>query len=127
MPAPSGTYAALGVIQMTVDDELFRDRLPAYLTRFVGRKREIAELEGMLQSPGLVTVCGVGGLGMTRLAIEVARRRSASRVGGQGWTGSTGFRLPDWLGPRSYQQPSGMAIGRGHCWNELDVRWTVPA
>jgi predicted ATPase/DNA-binding NarL/FixJ family response regulator len=56
--------------------ELIADRLPSYVTRFIGREREIAELEAMLRPSGLVNICGVGGLGKTRLAIEVARRLS---------------------------------------------------
>ena len=110
--ARRGTYAALGVIQMTVDDELFRDRLPTYLTRFVGRRREIAELEGMLQSPGLVTVCGVGGVGKTRLAIEVARRRSAATVGGPGAAdGVYWVPLTEVVGPAELPVAVGLAIG----------------
>jgi predicted ATPase/DNA-binding NarL/FixJ family response regulator len=96
---------------MTVDDELFRDRLPTYLTRFVGRKREIAELEGLLQSPGLVTVCGVGGVGKTRLAIEVARRRSTSRVGGPGVDGVYWVPLTGLVGPAELPVAVGLAIG----------------
>jgi predicted ATPase len=61
---------------MSVDAEPLADRLPSYLTRFVGREQEIAELEAMLEPRGLVTICGVGGLGKTRLAFEVARRLS---------------------------------------------------
>lgn len=57
---------------MTVDQELFADRLPTYLTRFVGRDRELAELSAWSGSR-LVTLCGVGGIGKTRLAIEVAK------------------------------------------------------
>ncbi len=65
---------------MTVDHELFEDRLPTYLTRFVGRTAEIVEVEALLRDGRLVTICGVGGAGKTRLAIEVARRwRSAAR------------------------------------------------
>jgi non-specific serine/threonine protein kinase len=62
---------------MTVDKELFGDTLPTYLTRFVGRDREIATLLSLLHPGRLVTVCGVGGAGKTRLAIEVAKRSRA--------------------------------------------------
>jgi predicted ATPase/DNA-binding CsgD family transcriptional regulator len=62
---------------MTVDKELFADTLPTYLTRFVGRDREIAAVLSMLHPGRLVTVCGVGGAGKTRLAIEVAKRSRA--------------------------------------------------
>ena len=66
---------------MTVDKELFGDTLPTYLTRFVGRDREIATVLSLLLPGRLVTVCGVGGAGKTRLAIEVAKR---SREGSAG-------------------------------------------
>src|SRR5215207_6600383 len=62
---------------VTVDKELFADTLPTYLTRFVGRDREIAAVLSMLHPGRLVTVCGVGGAGKTRLAIEVAKRSRA--------------------------------------------------
>jgi hypothetical protein len=38
--------------------ELVADRLPSYMTRFIGREREIAELEAMLVPSGLVNICG---------------------------------------------------------------------
>lgn len=65
---------------MSVDAEFVADRLPSYLTRFVGREAEIAQLEIMVEPGGLVNICGVGGLGKTRLAIELARRRSADKL-----------------------------------------------
>jgi predicted ATPase/tetratricopeptide (TPR) repeat protein len=68
----AGRYAAV-----TVDKELFADTLPTYLTRFVGRDREIATVLSMLHPGRLVTICGVGGAGKTRLAIEVAKRSRA--------------------------------------------------
>ena len=66
---------------MTVDQELFGDTLPTYLTRFVGRDREIATVLSLLLPGRLVTVCGVGGAGKTRLAIEVAKRSRAGSGG----------------------------------------------
>ncbi|MBI3974619.1 MAG: tetratricopeptide repeat protein [Chloroflexi bacterium] len=51
--------------------------LPAALTRFVGRERELVELRHLLtEAPArtrLLTLTGPGGAGKTRLAVEVAR------------------------------------------------------
>jgi predicted ATPase/transcriptional regulator with XRE-family HTH domain len=49
--------------------------LPTYLTPFVGRAQEQAELTTLLGRPDcrLLTVLGPGGVGKTRLAIETAR------------------------------------------------------
>ncbi len=43
-------------------------------TRFVGRRREVGEILDLLATRRLVTLTGVGGIGKTRLAAEVARR-----------------------------------------------------
>jgi predicted ATPase/DNA-binding SARP family transcriptional activator len=46
--------------------------LPAQRTGFVGRRRELAELQGLLQTRRLVCVTGPPGSGKTRLAVQVA-------------------------------------------------------
>src|SRR5271167_808350 len=43
-------------------------------TSFVGRESEVAELQAAVKAHRLVTLTGVGGVGKTRLAIEVASR-----------------------------------------------------
>jgi predicted ATPase/DNA-binding SARP family transcriptional activator len=48
--------------------------LPAAMTSFIGRRREIAELLALAGRTRLLTLSGPGGAGKTRLAIEVARR-----------------------------------------------------
>ncbi|MFF4582207.1 BTAD domain-containing putative transcriptional regulator [Streptomyces sp. NPDC001389] len=45
---------------------------PAQLTSFVGRADEVAEVAGMLRVARLVTLVGPGGVGKTRLSVEVA-------------------------------------------------------
>ncbi|GGL96960.1 SARP family transcriptional regulator [Streptomyces fumigatiscleroticus] len=47
-------------------------RLPAQLTRFVGRDAELARITALLSEARLVTLTGPGGTGKTRLAIETA-------------------------------------------------------
>jgi len=49
------------------------NNLPANLTSFVGREREIAEIRRLVAKARLLTLTGPGGCGKSRLAIEVAR------------------------------------------------------
>jgi DNA-binding SARP family transcriptional activator len=46
--------------------------LPAQLTSFIGREREMAEVRRLLNTARLLTLSGAGGSGKTRLALEVA-------------------------------------------------------
>ena len=45
--------------------------LPAQLTSYVGREKEVGEIKGLLKSNRLVVLTGAGGSGKTRLALEV--------------------------------------------------------
>jgi predicted ATPase/DNA-binding CsgD family transcriptional regulator/transcriptional regulator with XRE-family HTH domain len=47
--------------------------LPVPLTNFIGRERDIVDARGLLASARLLTLVGTGGVGKTRLALEVAR------------------------------------------------------
>jgi predicted ATPase/DNA-binding CsgD family transcriptional regulator len=49
-----------------------RGALPAELTSFVGRRRELAETRRLLASGRMLTLTGVGGVGKTRLALRLA-------------------------------------------------------
>src|SRR6202007_2186502 len=48
--------------------------LRAATTSFIGRESEVAELRAAVKAHRLVTLTGVGGVGKTRLAVEVAAR-----------------------------------------------------
>ncbi|WP_307803902.1 AfsR/SARP family transcriptional regulator [Micromonospora echinofusca] len=52
-----------------------RPALPAPVSSFVGRVDELAHLGRLLDTARLVTVTGPGGVGKTRLCVEVASRR----------------------------------------------------
>ncbi|MET7480781.1 hypothetical protein ABZT17_41525 [Streptomyces sp. NPDC005648] len=49
-----------------------RGNLPAAITSFVGRRQETAEIRRLLCVRRLVTLSGMGGVGKTRPALEVA-------------------------------------------------------
>jgi predicted ATPase/class 3 adenylate cyclase len=49
-----------------------KNNLPLQLSSFLGRTAELAELKGLLAAGRLVTLVGTGGIGKTRLAIELA-------------------------------------------------------
>jgi non-specific serine/threonine protein kinase len=49
-----------------------RHNLPLPLSRFVGRERELEAVQQLLKQDRLVTLTGVGGIGKTRLAVELA-------------------------------------------------------
>ncbi|MCW2952163.1 MAG: transcriptional activator domain protein [Conexibacter sp.] len=59
-----------------------RRELPRQLTSFVGRERELTELDGLLGRARLLTLTGPGGCGKTRLALELASRRARDFAGG---------------------------------------------
>jgi predicted ATPase/DNA-binding CsgD family transcriptional regulator len=59
-----------------------RARLPRQLTTFIGRERELGEVIEALKHHRLVTLCGAGGAGKTRLAVAVAERLIDEHPGG---------------------------------------------
>jgi predicted ATPase/DNA-binding SARP family transcriptional activator len=58
--------------------------LPVPADELIGRDEELAEIADVLARPGvrLLTLVGTGGVGKTRLALEVARRAAARYKGG---------------------------------------------
>ena len=70
--------------------------LPVAPTPFLGRERELAELAALITRPEvrLVTLTGAGGSGKTRLALELARRRTAAYEHGAFWVGLAPLRDP---------------------------------
>ena len=50
------------------------NNLPQHLSSFIGREREIGEAEVLLEGARLLTLLGMGGLGKTRLSLQIAGR-----------------------------------------------------
>ena len=62
--------------------EAQRNNLPAQLSSFIGREREMTETKQLLAGSRLLTLTGVGGCGKTRLALEVAADLISDYPGG---------------------------------------------
>jgi predicted ATPase/DNA-binding SARP family transcriptional activator len=75
--------------------------LPWPPTATIGRRREIEEVSRLLADPGtrLVTVTGPGGVGKTRLALEIARAIATSFPDDACWVGLGGVTSPADVGP----------------------------
>lgn len=58
-----------------------RHNLPEPQDTFIGRNREIPEISALLKATRFLSLIGSGGVGKTRLALEVARRHTASFSG----------------------------------------------
>jgi predicted ATPase/class 3 adenylate cyclase/DNA-binding CsgD family transcriptional regulator len=57
----------------SLDDPALRHNLPAQATNFIGRAAELAELRSLVAGGSrLVTIAGPGGIGKSRLALQVA-------------------------------------------------------
>ncbi|MEU9841242.1 BTAD domain-containing putative transcriptional regulator [Actinomadura sp. NPDC048032] len=56
---------------------------PAQLTNVVGRDGEVSDVAGLLRVARLVTLTGPGGVGKTRLAVEVAGTATAEGAAGE--------------------------------------------
>ena len=79
-PPPDGDK---GFRVVRVDDRWIPVRdvpnnLPQPLTSFIGRHKELGELRELLDETRLLTLTGSGGCGKTRLALQVAREKTAA-------------------------------------------------
>ncbi|MFC9975942.1 ATP-binding protein [Spirillospora sp. NPDC127200] len=74
--------------------------LPAEVTRFIGRRQELAEARQALSRSRLVTLTGVGGVGKTRLAVRLAAELHRSFPDGAWLVELSALREPELL-PRT--------------------------
>jgi predicted ATPase/DNA-binding CsgD family transcriptional regulator len=71
--------------------------LPAEMTRFIGRQRELADLEAAFDRSRLVTLCGLGGVGKSRLALRAAAALRDRFADGAFFVELSGLRRPELL------------------------------
>ena len=95
-----------------------RGNVPLETTSFVGRKRELGEVEGLLGRTRLLTLTGVGGSGKTRLALRVAGWRADE--GDVWWVDLASLSGPE-LVPRRVASTLGVVESQGRPTSELLV------
>ncbi len=90
-------------------------KLPLWLTTFVGREKEVAEIDALVREHRLVTLTGPGGIGKTRTALESGARLNDA-VSGGAWLAelsglSDGWRVAGAIAaPFGLQEPPGQSI-----------------
>lgn len=81
--------------------------LPADVTKFIGRKAELAEARRLISGHRMVTLTGLGGVGKTRLALRIAARLRRYFPGGTVLVELAGVRDPE-LVPHTIANAVGM-------------------
>jgi predicted ATPase/DNA-binding SARP family transcriptional activator len=72
-----------------------RGWLPTPISSFVGRGHELDDLTNLCASARLITLTGTGGIGKTRLSLELAQRLVPTRRGGAWWIELDRLNDPD--------------------------------
>jgi predicted ATPase/DNA-binding SARP family transcriptional activator len=75
---PMASSVALAqAIRSDLEAVAFPTNLPAHLTAFLGRDEELTQLGKLLETTRLLSLIGTGGIGKTRLALELASLQAA--------------------------------------------------
>jgi predicted ATPase/transcriptional regulator with XRE-family HTH domain len=80
LPSPTRSVPRPALSHARMPQAVPRHNLPAQLSSFLGREREMSELSALLEQPfvRLVTLTGTGGTGKTRLALHLAAAQIAT-------------------------------------------------
>jgi predicted ATPase/class 3 adenylate cyclase len=87
--------------------------IPAQLTSFIGRQKELGEVRQLLATNRLVTLTGVGGTGKTRLAAQVAIQLASDFPYGAWYVDLAPISVPE-LVPTTVARSLGLTDQVGH-------------
>jgi predicted ATPase/DNA-binding XRE family transcriptional regulator len=93
--------SARAAIHTTASDELSRESLPLPLTALIGRDADVETLQQWFAEPAsrLITLVGPGGVGKTRLALELARAIAEEGSVRMRFVPLAALRDPGFVGP----------------------------
>src|ERR1700737_4794452 len=105
---------------------MFRQNLPAAVTNFIGRERELAEVRRLVRESGLLPLTGSGGTGKTRLALEVAGELIDDCPGGVCFVDVARVTDGEW-GPQARAPPLGLREDPGRVATQVVAEHLGPA
>lgn len=111
-PTPTPEHSTLTTVGREETGQL--RNFPAQLTAFVGRDLDLSEIGGFLLEPSihLLTLVGPGGIGKTRLAVQVAQEQARHFRDGAALVPLAGVDSPDGMVP-AIAAALGLAFGPG--------------
>jgi predicted ATPase/DNA-binding CsgD family transcriptional regulator len=94
---------------------------PQTVTTFIGREQELADLEDLLRKENcrLLTIVGPGGIGKTRLALEIFNRISSEFPDGVHFIPLSSIKSTNELIPRLLQELNFQPQENTNAWQEL--------
>ncbi len=98
--------------------------LPAQLTNFIGRDAEMPHVRQLLTEHRLVTLTGAGGVGKTRLAVQIAAAMAGEFAGGVWYVDLAPVTDPDAV-PTSMMRALGLANQPGRSTTDTLLRFVA--
>ena len=106
--------SSIGVEQraLTVTKQVVPIRLPLPASELIGRNEAVQQLANLSSAHRILTLTGPGGIGKTRLALEVARHLAGNFDDGAGFVDLAPLSVPD-LVPSALATALSLPIGTG--------------